>query len=181
MPTTCSSQANAALKTNSTSTTESLIALFSRLMKHLPDLTVFQLLLFAKLYTQIQELHIKGKMTHISCKMKHCIQNITNTSQKQTFANTFSIKLINVRFVCVELCCVLHKVFCEITNRVKGWELVSGFADVVCASAISEIVWQVKILCVNSWKITVFEHNLIMRNWPDRFMCSTGENLRSEM
>ncbi len=38
--------------------------------------------IFSKLYTQIQELHTKC----ISCKMKHCIQNITNTFQKQTFA-----------------------------------------------------------------------------------------------
>ncbi len=41
------------------------------------------------------------KMPHISCKMKHCIQNITNTSQKQTFANTFDTIVIPVRFVCV--------------------------------------------------------------------------------
>ncbi len=56
-------------------------------------------------------------MTHISGKMKHCIQNITNTSQKQTFANTFSIKLINVRFVCVELCCVLHNCFVKLQTE----------------------------------------------------------------
>ncbi len=32
--------------------------------------------------------------------LKHYIQNITNTSQKQTSANTFAIILIPVRFVC---------------------------------------------------------------------------------
>ncbi len=32
-----------------------------------------------------------AKCLTISCKMKHCIQNITNTSQKQTFVNTFAI------------------------------------------------------------------------------------------
>ncbi len=35
--------------------------------------------------TQVQELHTKCKTPHISCKTKHCVQNITNTSQKQTF------------------------------------------------------------------------------------------------
>ncbi len=41
-------------------------------------------LFFSKLYTQIQELHTKCKTPHISYKMKHCIQNIINTSQNQT-------------------------------------------------------------------------------------------------
>ncbi len=47
------------------------------------------------------------------------------------------------------MCCVLHKVFYEIKNRVKGRELVYGFADLVCASAVkcqvSEMVCQVKV------------------------------------
>ncbi len=59
---------------------------------------------FSKLYTQIQELHTQNAKCLITCKMKHCIQNITNTSQKQTFANTFAIILIPVSFVCVCVC-----------------------------------------------------------------------------
>ncbi len=58
---------------------------------------------------QIQELHTKYK---ISCKMKRCIQNIINTSQKQTFANTFAIILIIFMQICVlhrELCVVFCK------------------------------------------------------------------------
>ncbi len=101
---------------------------FFQLLTHISKLCIF----FSKLYTQIQELHTKCKTPHISCKMKHCVQNITNTSQKQTFANTFAIILIPVRFVC----CVLQKVFYEIENWVKGSELVSGFADLVCVSAV---------------------------------------------
>ncbi len=38
---------------------------------------------------------------NLSLWMKHCIQNITSTSQKQTFANTSAIILIPDRFVCV--------------------------------------------------------------------------------
>ncbi len=53
------------------------------------------------LHTNPRIAHTKYKMPHISCKMKHCIHNITNTSQKQTFANTFGVILIHVRFVCV--------------------------------------------------------------------------------
>ncbi len=37
--------------------------------------------------TQIQELHTKCKIPRISCKIKHCIQNTTNTSEKPIFAN----------------------------------------------------------------------------------------------
>ncbi len=33
--------------------------------------------------------HTKCKLPHISSKMKLCIQNMTNTSQKQTMTNTF--------------------------------------------------------------------------------------------
>ncbi len=43
------------------------------------------------------------KMPHISCKIRHCIQNISNTSQKQTYANTIInllLILIPVRFLC---------------------------------------------------------------------------------
>ncbi len=44
---------------------------------------------------------IAHKMQNASHLLKHCIQNITNTSQKQTFANIFVVILIPVRFVCV--------------------------------------------------------------------------------
>ncbi len=73
--------------------------------------------------------------------MKHCIQNITSTSQKQTFA----IILIPDRFVCV----TWRTVFYEIENWVKGWELVSGFADLVCASAVwvSACVTRIDFVC----------------------------------
>ncbi len=76
-------------------------------------------------------------MSHISCKIKHCIQNITNTSQKQTFANTFAIILISVRFVCVlnREKCVAKSVLWN-WNWVKGWWLVYGFADLVCGSGV---------------------------------------------
>ncbi len=54
------------------------------------------------------------------------------------------------------VCCVLQKVFYEIKNWVKSRELVYGFVDLVCALVfecqLSENVWQVKILCVSSWK-----------------------------
>ncbi len=76
-------------------------------------------LFFKSLHTNPIIAHTKFKMPHISCKMKHCIQNITNTSQKQTFANTFAVILIPVRFLCVhrELCVVLcKKLFYEIEN-----------------------------------------------------------------
>ncbi len=73
-------------------------------------------LFFSKLYTNPRIAHRKCKIPQISCKMKRCIQNITNTSQKQTFANTFAIILIPVSF------CVLHREWCvyEIENWVKG-------------------------------------------------------------
>ncbi len=47
---------------------------------------------------------------------------------------------------------MLHSEF-----KVKGQELVYGFADLalVFECQVSEIVWQVKILCVSSWKKTV--------------------------
>ncbi len=76
-------------------------------------------------------------MPHISCKMKHCIQNITNTSQKQTFANTFAIILISVRCVCVlnrEKCVAKSVLWNWIW--VKGWWLVYGFADLVYGSGV---------------------------------------------
>ncbi len=47
-------------------------------------------------------------MPHISCKLKHCVQNITNTPKKQTFANTFAIILILLDFG------VLHRELCVV-------------------------------------------------------------------
>ncbi len=44
------------------------------------------------------------KLPHISCKIENCIQNITNTSQKQIFANTFAIMLIPVSVVFCKKC-----------------------------------------------------------------------------
>ncbi len=62
---------------------------------------IFKILpFFSKLDTLIKKLHTKYKIPCISCKTKHWIQNITNTSQKHTFANTFAIILIPVRFLC---------------------------------------------------------------------------------
>ncbi len=43
------------------------------------------LFFFKTLHTNLRIAHTKWKMPHISCKMKHWIQNITNTSQKKTF------------------------------------------------------------------------------------------------
>ncbi len=107
-------------------------SIFFQLTKHFQNFASF----FPKLYTQIQE-HTKCKMPHISCKTKHCIQNSTSTSQKQTFANTFAIILIPVSFfLCYICCCVLQKVFYEFENWVKGWELVYGFADLVSGSVV---------------------------------------------
>ncbi len=51
---------------------------------------------FSTLHTNPKNTH---KM-HYLLQMKLCIQNITNTSQKQTFANTFAVILIPDRFVC---------------------------------------------------------------------------------
>ncbi len=92
--------------------------------------------IFKTLHTNPIISHIKCKMPHISCKMKN-IQNITNTSQKQTFANTFAIILIPVRFVCVlnREKCVAKSVLWN-WNWVKGWWLVYGFADLVCGSGV---------------------------------------------
>ncbi len=39
-------------------------------------------------------------------------------------------------FVCYLESCVLQKVFYEIENCVKGWELAYCFADLVCVSAV---------------------------------------------
>ncbi len=58
-------------------------------------------LFFSKLCTQIQELHTECLAS--LAQMKHCIQNIINTSQKQTFA----LILIPVRFLCYIENCVL--------------------------------------------------------------------------
>ncbi len=73
---------------------------------------------FSKLYTQIQEVHTKCKTPHISW----CIQNITNTSQKQTFA----IILIPVCYIenCVLLyiCCYQQKeaqIFLQVSAKIK--------------------------------------------------------------
>jgi len=46
-----------------------------------------KLLFFKTLHSNPKIIYTKCKIPHISCKMKHfdCIQNITNTSQKQTF------------------------------------------------------------------------------------------------
>jgi len=51
---------------------------------------------------------IAQKMHHISCKTKHCIHYITNTSQKQSSSNTFAIILIPVNV------CVLHREWCVV-------------------------------------------------------------------
>ncbi len=76
---------------------------------------IYIYIIFFTLHTN-QELHTKCKTPHISCKMKHCIQNIT--SQKQTFA----VLLTPARCVCV--CCIENCVlFYEIET-----EVVSGFA-----------------------------------------------------
>ncbi len=51
---------------------------------------------FKTLHRNPRFAHTKCQMPRISCKMKHCIQHITNTSQTQTFvyiANTFAIIL----------------------------------------------------------------------------------------
>ncbi len=56
--------------------------------------------IFKTLHTNPRIEHTKQNASVISCIMKLCIQNITNASQKQTFAITFAI-LIPVRFVCV--------------------------------------------------------------------------------
>ncbi len=60
------------------------------------------------------------KMPHNFCKMKHCIQNITNTSQKQAFANTFAIILIPVRFLCVY---IENCVLCFAKSVLWNWKL----------------------------------------------------------
>ncbi len=57
---------------------------------------------FASFFSQIfthKSKNCTQKMPQVSCKMKHYVQNITNTSQKQTFTNTFALILIPVRFV----------------------------------------------------------------------------------
>ena len=41
----------------------------------------------SKLHTNPTTAHTKCKMPRFSCKMKHCNQNITNTSQKHTFVS----------------------------------------------------------------------------------------------
>ncbi len=77
--------------------------------------------------------------------MKHCIKNITNTSQEQTFANTFAIILIPVRIVCVlhgELCVVFgKKCFMKLNTESKAenqcmdlqiWCVVLVFECQVC-------------------------------------------------
>ncbi len=92
--------------------------------------------IFFKLYTQIQKLQRKRKMPHISCKMMHDIQNITNTSQEQTFPNTFAMILIPARLLCVTLVVFCKKVFYKFENRVKGWDLWSGFADLASVSVV---------------------------------------------
>ncbi len=53
---------------------------------------------FSKLWLfSFKTLHINPRIAHTKCKMpymswmKYCIQNITKMSEKQTFANTFSI------------------------------------------------------------------------------------------
>ncbi len=88
---------------------------------HLLQLTVFfnSLHTLSKLYTQIQELHTQNAKSLTSL-----VKWSTNTSQKQTFANTFPIILIPARFLCYTENCVLcfAKMFYEIENWVKGWE-----------------------------------------------------------
>ncbi len=74
-----------------------LLQFFSTAYRHFKNFGSF----FKTLHTNPRIAHTKCKMPHISCKMNHCIQNITNTSQKQTFANTFAKILIPVRFFCV--------------------------------------------------------------------------------
>ncbi len=99
---------------------------------HFQNFKIFQNLFF-KIFTNC-------KMPHISSKMTHCIQNITNTFQKQTFANTFGIILIPVRFLCVRELCVVFckKCFMKLKTELKAenWELVYGFADLVCGSGV---------------------------------------------
>ncbi len=73
-------------------------------------------------------------------------------SHLQTFTNTFAIILIPVRFVCVTrrtVCCVLQN-----ESKPNNYCLVLQIWCVVLVfeCQVSEIMWQVKILCVNSWK-----------------------------
>ncbi len=106
---------------------------------------------FSKLYTQSTN---RTQMPHISYKMKHCIQDITTTSQKQTFATPLNIILIIVRFVCyVENWCV---VFMKI-ETVKGWELVSGLQiwcvlSTVWVSAFRKCVKSNDFVCIKQLK-----------------------------
>ncbi len=58
-------------------------SIFLTAYTHFQNFTSF----FKSLHTNPRIAH---KMPRISCKMKHCIQNILNTSQKQIFANTFA-------------------------------------------------------------------------------------------
>ncbi len=74
---------------------------------------------FFTLHTNPRIAHTKCKMPHISWKMKHCVQNITNTSQKQTFAYTFAIIYIFVRFLCYIENCLL----CFAKSVLWNWKL----------------------------------------------------------
>ncbi len=62
-------------------------------------------------------------MHHISCKTKQCIQNITNTSQKQTFANTCNIKSCQM--------CVCYSENCVLSQRLRMsvWFWVTSFRN----------------------------------------------------
>ncbi len=110
---------------------------------------------FSKLYTQIQELHTQNAKC-LTCKIKHCIQNITNTCQQQTFANTFAIILIPVRLLCVTLCVVFCQKYIMILKTESKAENECMVLQIWCVvlvfeCQVSEIVWQVKILCWKNW------------------------------
>ena len=69
------------------------------------------------------------------------------------------IKMLPVRIVCVTwriVCCVLQKVFNEIENWIKAKNvcmlLLIWWVVLVFEYQVSEIVWQVMILYVSSWK-----------------------------
>ncbi len=90
-------------------------------------------------FPKIQELHTQNEQN-----ASHLLKNEALHSKyhkhtsKAKICKHLSIILIPDRFVCYRNNCEFCTVFYEIENRVKCWEIVSGFADVVCFCCLSD-------------------------------------------